>query len=435
EPPAALAGLSRREAFEAEPVGRQAGHRQGGGHCRWTRQDGHVNPGRDRGDDQAVARVADARHSGVGDQQHVPATDQVVDQPGHALGLDVVVVRDQPGGDRHVERGGQPAQPAGVLGRDHLGGPQRRDQRRRGILRPADRRGRQNQPALLVGGTVFARLTVHRCPRYCLMASTMTAMRAFGYAPTIEAIQAWNREPGESLRDRLVPPMPPPSVWGWLGPLLITVFGGFLRFYRLGTPHAVVFDETYYVPDAYGILKHGVEMNAIDSAKNRNVVDHLLAHGGTHILAGTGEYVVHPPLGKIMIAVGEWLFGLTPFGWRFATAAVGTLSILLIARIVRRMTRSTLLGCAAGLLLALDGLELVLSRTAILDIFVMFWVLAAFGMLVLDRDHMRGKIAEAAMAEGSGGSLPQADMAAGTGGVPGVDLPGGGPDLGIRWRR
>ncbi|HWF80112.1 MAG TPA: phospholipid carrier-dependent glycosyltransferase [Streptosporangiaceae bacterium] len=260
-------------------------------------------------------------------------------------------------------------------------------------------------------------------------------MRAFGYAPTIEAIQAWNREPGESLRDRLVPPMPPPSVWGWLGPLLITVFGGFLRFYRLGTPHAVVFDETYYVPDAYGILKHGVEMNAIDSAKNRNVVDHLLAHGGTHILAGTGEYVVHPPLGKIMIAVGEWLFGLTPFGWRFATAAVGTLSILLIARIVRRMTRSTLLGCAAGLLLALDGLELVLSRTAILDIFVMFWVLAAFGMLVLDRDHMRGKIAEAAMAGGSGGSLPQADMAAGTGGVPGVDLPGGGPNLGIRWRR
>ena len=40
------------------------------------------------------------------------------------------------------------------------------------------------------------------------------------------------------------------------------------------------------------------------------------------------------------------------------------------------MTRSTLLGCVAGLLMSLDGLELVLSRTAILDIFVMFWVLA-----------------------------------------------------------
>lgn len=247
-------------------------------------------------------------------------------------------------------------------------------------------------------------------------------MRAFGYAPPLEAVASWERDPAGSLRDRLVPPMPPPSVWAWLGPLLVTLFGGFLRFYRIGTPHFVVFDETYYVPDAYGILKHGVELNAIDSGKSRNVVDHLLAHGGTHILAPTGEYVVHPPFGKVLIAGGEWLFGLTPFGWRFAVAVFGTLSILMLARITRRMTRSTLLGCVAGLLLSLDGLELVLSRTAILDIFVMFWVLAAFGMLVLDRDAARAKLADAAIA------------AAATG-FAGADLPGGGPKLGIRWRR
>src|SRR5689334_11419523 len=63
------------------------------------------------------------------------------------------------------------------------------------------------------------------------------------------------------LRDRLVPAMPPASWWGWAGPLLVTLFGGFLRFYRLGVPRAVVFDETYYVPDAWSILKHGVEFN------------------------------------------------------------------------------------------------------------------------------------------------------------------------------
>jgi len=70
----------------------------------------------------------------------------------------------------------------------------------------------------------------------------------------------------------------------------------------------------------------------------------------------------------------------------------------------------------AGLLLSLDGLELVLSRTAILDIFVMFWVLAAFGMLVLDRDAARARLAELATA-------PEAGRA------------GGGPRLGVRWRR
>jgi dolichyl-phosphate-mannose-protein mannosyltransferase len=213
------------------------------------------------------------------------------------------------------------------------------------------------------------------------------------------------------LRDRLVPPMTGSVFWGWAGPLLVTLFGAFLRFDRLGDPHAVLFDETYYVPDAYGILRHGVEINHV---KNVNA---LLARGDTHILVGTtGEYVVHPPLGKIMIAVGEWLFGLTPFGWRFAVALVGSVAILMTARIARRMTRSTLLGCIAGLLLALDGLEFVLSRTAILDIFVMFWVLAAFGMLVIDRDHTRAQLAAAASAE------------------PGDPEVTGGPRLGFRWR-
>jgi len=189
-------------------------------------------------------------------------------------------------------------------------------------------------------------------------------------------------------------PVTPPGVrhaWlGWAGPLLVTGFGAFLRFDRLSVPHAVVFDETYYVPDAYGILRHGVEINHV---KN---VNELLIRSSTHILIGTqGEYVAHPPLGKIMIAAGEWLFGLTPFGWRFAAALVGSLAILMTARIARRMSGSTAVGCVAGFLLAVDGLEFVLSRTAILDIFLMFWVLAAFGLIVIDRDRARDRLAEA----------------------------------------
>ncbi len=231
----------------------------------------------------------------------------------------------------------------------------------------------------------------------------MTAMRTSGYSSqAVAAPDQPGRPLAEMLRDRLIPPMPPASVWGWVGPLLVTLFGGFLRFYRLGIPHTVVFDEIYYVPDAYGILRHGVEMNHVKNVKA------LLTHGSTHILStGSGfggEYVVHPPFGKVLIAVGEWMFGLTPFGWRFAVAAVGTLSILMVARIARRMTRSTLLGCVAGLLMSLDGLELVLSRTAILDIFLMFWVLAAFGMLVLDRDASRARLADLAAAAAEQGS-------------------------------
>src|SRR5215467_10426607 len=224
------------------------------------------------------------------------------------------------------------------------------------------------------------------------------------------------------LRDRLVPPIPGSVLWGWLGPLLVTAFGTFLRFDRLSTPPTVVFDETYYVGDAYGILRHGAEINHV---KNINT---LLAQGKTNIFAPGGELVVHPPLGKIMIAVGEWLFGLTPFGWRFTVALVGSLAILMTARIARRMTRSTLLGCVAGLLLALDGLELVMSRTALLDISVMFWVLAAFGCLVIDRDRSRARLAAAVLQDAE-----RADEAAEAGLRPPPPWPG--PRLGLRWWR
>jgi hypothetical protein len=53
-----------------------------------------------------------------------------------------------------------------------------------------------------------------------------------------------------------------------------------------------------------GILRHGVEIEHVANASS------LLAHGSTHILAGTqAELVVHPPLGKIMIAAGSGCSG------------------------------------------------------------------------------------------------------------------------------
>src|SRR5690348_12192733 len=197
-----------------------------------------------------------------------------------------------------------------------------------------------------------------------------------------------------ALRARLAAPMPDDRPWGWLGPLLVTAFGAFLRFDRLRVPRALIFDETYYAKDAWSILNHEVELNLVSNANA------IIQAGHTNIFApcnGTsacGEYVVQPEVGKLLIAVGEWLFGLNSFGWRFASAVFGSLAILLICRIARRMTRSTLLGCIAGLLMSLDGLEFVLSRTGILDIFLMFFVLAAFGCILIDRDVSRARLAE-----------------------------------------
>ena len=68
------------------------------------------------------------------------------------------------------------------------------------------------------------------------------------------------------LRARLASPMPDDGWWGWLGPLLVTAFGAFLRFDRLRVPRALIFDETYYAKDAWSILNHGVELNLVGNA-------------------------------------------------------------------------------------------------------------------------------------------------------------------------
>lgn len=182
----------------------------------------------------------------------------------------------------------------------------------------------------------------------------------------------------------------PPSLrlWYWLVPVLVTVVGGLLRFIRLDEPRSLVFDETYYVKDAYSFLISGYERGWTENANEKFNV------GDFSGLLNSPEYVVHPPVGKWMIAFGMWIFGPSnTFGWRFSSALVGTLAILVIALLAQKLFRSTILGGIAGLLLAVDGHAIVQSRTALLDNFVMFFALLAFAALVMDRDDGRKRLA------------------------------------------
>ena len=129
------------------------------------------------------------------------------------------------------------------------------------------------------------------------------------------------------LRARLASPMPDDRPWGWLGPLLVTAFGAFLRFNRLRVPRALVFDETYYVKDAWSILNHGVELNLVSNANTIIQAGHANIFAPCNGTPACGEYVVQPEMGKLLIAAGEWLFGLNSFGWRFASAVFGSLAI------------------------------------------------------------------------------------------------------------
>lgn len=169
---------------------------------------------------------------------------------------------------------------------------------------------------------------------------------------------------------------------------MAAVIGGLLRFIRLGQPESLVFDETYYVKDAYSLLTSGYERAWPENAND------AFASGHPEVLQAGPEYVVHPPVGKWMIAFGMAIFGpASSFGWRFSAAAVGTLSIVLIAFVAHRLFKSMALASVAALLIAIDGHHLVQSRTSLLDIFLMFWVLMAFAALLLDRDSGRRRLA------------------------------------------
>lgn len=187
----------------------------------------------------------------------------------------------------------------------------------------------------------------------------------------------------------------PAGGWrGWAGPVLTTALAAGLRLPNLGRPHAVIFDETYYMKDGLSLLLFGYERQAQDGADATILNSSGDPTSLMSVFKPDGSFVVHPPLGKWIIAAGEQVFGATPFGWRISMALLGILAVLMIARIVRRLTRSNVAGTAAGLLMAIDGLAIVMGRTALLDNALMFFVLAAFGFLLLDRDRTRRRLAE-----------------------------------------
>ena len=170
------------------------------------------------------------------------------------------------------------------------------------------------------------------------------------------------------------------QLWYWGGPILVTLLAAVLRFWNLGHPQALVFDETYYVKDAWTLLHNGYESGWPEGA------DADFVAGDTDIFLDEPAYVVHPPLGKWMIALGMAAFGAdSAFWWRATTALAGTAAVLLLALVARRLLPSTIVAVIAAFLLAVDGNAIVMSRVALLDNWVMLFALLGFWFVLLDR--------------------------------------------------
>lgn len=86
----------------------------------------------------------------------------------------------------------------------------------------------------------------------------------------------------------------------------------------------------------------------------------------------------HPPLGKIFIALGIKLFGMTPFGWRFAGAFFGVLIIPVIYILAKEIFKSRRWAVSAATLLSVDFMHFTMSRIATIDSFASFFALLMF---------------------------------------------------------
>lgn len=184
--------------------------------------------------------------------------------------------------------------------------------------------------------------------------------------------------------------------------LVVAVLAFFTRFLGLTSPQVhgtPVFDEKHYVPQAWEML--------------RSWMNPLL--GGIEANPGYG-LVVHPPLGKQLIVVGEALFGYTPLGWRLSVAVFGVAVVLATMALARSISKSWQVATFAGGIAVFDGVLLVSSKFGMLDIFQVFFVVVAAWALTRDHAQVRERF-HAAFVTGGWGDSPF------------------GPRLGFRWWR
>ena len=107
------------------------------------------------------------------------------------------------------------------------------------------------------------------------------------------------------------------------------------------------------------------------------------ARTGFEFVNGTVPYETsHPPLGKVFISWCILIFGMTPFGWRFAGAVAGILMLPGIYLLGKQLTKKTLPAAFACGLMALDCMHLTQTQIATIDSFpVLFIIFAYFFML------------------------------------------------------
>lgn len=99
-------------------------------------------------------------------------------------------------------------------------------------------------------------------------------------------------------------------------------------------------------------------------------------------LAGRVDWNDHPPLGKILMLPGLWLFGDNGLGWRVHESVFGVAHIALTGAVASALFRDRRAGWLAAAFVAIDGMFVSYSRTALLDIPMNAFMMASLALML-----------------------------------------------------
>lgn len=142
---------------------------------------------------------------------------------------------------------------------------------------------------------------------------------------------------------------------------ILIFLGGFSLFsYGLGNIPSLYFDEIYYIPAAKTWLTGGIEFN-----------------------------FEHPPLAKMLMAVGISLFGDTPIGWRIASCVFGAVALVAVYRIALYFFKSPRSAWVCTAITLANSFLFVQSRIAMLDVFMMAFFLWGVFFFLKSEEQIR----------------------------------------------
>ncbi len=110
--------------------------------------------------------------------------------------------------------------------------------------------------------------------------------------------------------------------------------------------------------------------------------------GYEHYLAMQGDYTYHPyetshpPLGKVLMALSISIFGMTPFGWRFAGALAGVLMLPGMYLLGKWLTKRRIGAFMAMFLMAVDLMHFTQTRIATIDSFVVLFIIWSYAFMI-----------------------------------------------------